>query len=66
MVDKDGAYEMDGDVFFDVMKIQEYGALSGQSVENLISGARIEQNEKKRNAIDFTLWKKTYKLFGAC
>ena len=59
MVDKDGAYEMDGDVFFDVMKIKEYGALSGQSVENLISGARIEQNEKKRNAIDFTLWKKT-------
>ena len=59
MVKKDGAYAMDGDVFFDVLKIKEYGALSGQSVENLISGARIEQNEKKRNPIDFTLWKKT-------
>lgn len=59
MVDKEGAYAIDGDVFFDVMKIKEYGALSGQSVENLISGARIEQNEKKHNAIDFTLWKKT-------
>ena len=59
MVKKDGAYAVDGDVFFDVLKIKEYGALSGQSVENLVSGARIEQNDKKRNPIDFTLWKNT-------
>lgn len=59
LVKKDGAYVVDGDVYFDVSKIGEYGVLSGQTVENLIKGARIEQNEKKNNPIDFTLWKKT-------
>ena len=59
LVDKKGAYVVDGDVYFDVSKIKEYGTLSGQTVENLIKGARIEQNEKKLNPIDFTLWKET-------
>lgn len=59
LVEKKGAYVVDGDVYFDVSKIGEYGVLSGQTVENLIKGARIEQNEKKNNPIDFTLWKKT-------
>ena len=59
MVKNGGAYVVDGDVFFDVCKIKEYGALSGQTTDNLISGARIEQNDKKKNPIDFVLWKKT-------
>lgn len=59
LVNKKGAYVVDGDVYFDVSKIKEYGTLSGQTVENLIKGARIEQNEKKLNPIDFTLWKET-------
>ena len=59
LVEKKGAYVVDGDVYFDVSKIEEYGTLSGQTVENLIKGARIEQNEKKINPIDFTLWKET-------
>ena len=59
LVEKNGAYVVDGDVYFDVSKIEEYGTLSGQTVENLIKGARIEQNEKKINPIDFTLWKET-------
>lgn len=59
LVEKKGAYVVDGDVYFDVSKIDEYGVLSGQTVENLIKGARIEQNEKKNNPIDFTLWKET-------
>lgn len=59
LVEKKGAYVVDGDVYFDVSKINEYGILSGQTVENLIKGARIEQNEKKNNPIDFTLWKET-------
>ena len=59
LVDKKGAYVVDGDVYFDVSKIKEYGTLSGQTVENLIKGARIEQNEKKLDPIDFTLWKET-------
>ena len=61
MVEKGDAYAVDGDVFFDVCKIKEYGVLSGQTTENLISGARIEQNDKKKNSIDFVLWKKTDK-----
>ena len=59
MVQNGGAYAAGGDVYFDVMKINEYGVLSGQTVENLLNGVRIENNEKKHNSIDFTLWKKT-------
>ena len=59
MVENGGAYAVDGDVYFDVAKIKEYGVLSGQTVENLLNGVRIENNEKKHNSIDFTLWKQT-------
>lgn len=59
MVELGGAYAVDGDVYFDVAKIKEYGILSGQTVENLLNGVRIENNDKKHNPIDFTLWKTT-------
>jgi cysteinyl-tRNA synthetase len=59
LIEKGGAYVVDGDVYFDCAKVQEYGILSSQTIENLINGARIEANEKKNNPIDFTLWKKT-------
>lgn len=59
LVEKGFAYEVDGDVYFDVSKIPEYGILSSQTIENLISGARVEENEKKHNPVDFALWKKT-------
>lgn len=59
MIEVGGAYVADGDVYFDVLKIKEYGVLSGQTVENLLNGVRIENNDKKHNPIDFTLWKKT-------
>ncbi len=59
LVKKGGAYIVDNDVYFDVSKISEYGVLSGQTVENLINGARIDTNDKKKNPIDFTLWKET-------
>lgn len=59
LIDKKGAYIVDGDVYFDLNSIDEYGVISGQTKENLMVGARIEENEKKRQAIDFNLWKAT-------
>lgn len=52
------AYEVDGDVYFEVAKFSGYGKLSGNSAEKLLAGARIEVNSKKRNPLDFALWKK--------
>ncbi len=59
LVDKGGAYVVDGDVYFDISKVPNYGALSGQTLDNLINGARIEENDKKHNPCDFNLWKET-------
>ena len=53
------AYEIDGDVYFKVNKVDDYGKLSKQKVEDLMVGARIDENIKKENPLDFTLWKKT-------
>ena len=53
------AYISDGDVFFRVGKIDDYGCLSNQVSEDLESGARISVNDKKENPLDFNLWKKT-------
>ncbi len=53
------AYAVDGDVYFRVQKIKEYGILSKQKIEDLFVGARIDENSKKENALDFTLWKET-------
>ncbi|HMU44436.1 MAG TPA: cysteine--tRNA ligase [Ignavibacteriaceae bacterium] len=52
------AYNVDGDVFYDVSKFKEYGKLSGKNLEQLESGARVEINETKKNPLDFALWKK--------
>lgn len=59
LVKLDAAYEVDGDVYFRVTKIKDYGALSGINVDDLIVGARIEENSKKESPLDFALWKKT-------
>jgi cysteinyl-tRNA synthetase len=61
MVKRDYAYEVDGDVYFRVTKIEDYGVISNQAVDDLLVGARIEGNDKKENPLDFTLWKKTDK-----
>ncbi|MDE6476550.1 MAG: cysteine--tRNA ligase [Erysipelotrichaceae bacterium] len=59
LVEKGYAYEKDGDVYFRVNEVDEYGHLSNQQVQDLMVGARIDENSKKENALDFTLWKKT-------
>ena len=61
LVDQGFAYEVDGDVYFRVTKINEYGLLSWIKVEDLIAGAseRVDENDKKESSTDFALWKKT-------
>ena len=53
------AYVVDGDVYFRVEKIKDYGVLSGINVEDLRVGARVEENTNKESPLDFALWKKT-------
>ena len=59
LVKTGAAYERDGDVYFRVENIKDYGALSGINVEDLRVGARIEENSQKESPLDFALWKKT-------
>ncbi len=57
LMDKGIAYQIGGDIFYDITKFPEYGKLSGKKLEDLISGARVDVNELKRNPADFALWK---------
>ena len=57
LVSKGYAYPMDGDVYFRTRKFGGYGKLSGQAIEDLESGARIDVNDKKEDPLDFALWK---------
>lgn len=59
LIEKGYAYNVDGDVFFRVSKIKDYGCLSNQQIEELNSGARISVDDKKESPLDFALWKKT-------
>ncbi len=59
LINKEYAYESSGDVYFSVRKFKDYGKLSGNSIEDLESGARVEPNENKKDPLDFALWKKT-------
>jgi cysteinyl-tRNA synthetase len=51
------AYETNGDVYFSVESIKDYGTLSGKKIDDLQAGARVEANTQKRHPADFTLWK---------
>jgi len=51
------AYEVEGDVYFAVRSFPEYGKLSGRDVDDMRSGTRIEVDERKRDSLDFALWK---------
>lgn len=58
LYDKGFAYRIEGEgIYFDVTKLPDYGKLSGQNLEDLRAGARIEVNERKRHPADFALWK---------
>ena len=62
LIAKGYAYEVDGDVYFRVKKFGKYGSLSGQPIDQLESGARIEVGEQKEDPLDFALWKKDEKF----
>ncbi|MBP7340726.1 MAG: cysteine--tRNA ligase [Smithellaceae bacterium] len=53
------AYAADGDVFFAVGNFRAYGGLSGRNLDEMLAGARVDVNDKKRNPLDFVLWKKS-------
>ena len=57
LVDKGYAYVVGHNVYYDVTKFVDYGRLSGNTLDNLNAGARVEVNEEKRNHQDFALWK---------
>ncbi|MGB9814258.1 MAG: cysteine--tRNA ligase [Thermovenabulum sp.] len=57
LIKKGFAYVVDGDVYFAAKKFKDYGKLSGQNLEELEAGARVEPGEKKRDPMDFALWK---------
>jgi cysteinyl-tRNA synthetase len=59
LIAKGAAYSSNGDVYFAVRKFKEYGKLSGQSIEKMLEGVRIDPNEKKEDPLDFALWKKS-------
>ncbi len=57
LVEKGYAYQSEGDVYFSVSKFKDYGKLSHRSIEEMIAGARVEVSDKKREPLDFALWK---------
>ncbi len=58
LLKKGNAYETNGGVYFAVETFPQYGALSGNTLQNLNAGARVEVDEKKQHPADFALWKK--------
>jgi cysteinyl-tRNA synthetase len=51
------AYPVDGDVYFEIRRFPPYGKLSGKNLDELLAGARVEVDERKRDPRDFALWK---------
>lgn len=57
LVSAGAAYAVDGDVYFEVARFPTYGRLSGKNLDELLAGARVDVNERKRDPRDFALWK---------
>jgi cysteinyl-tRNA synthetase len=59
LIAKGVAYPVEGDVYFEVRRFPGYGKLSGKNLEELQAGARVEVDERKRDPMDFAVWKAT-------
>ena len=57
LIEKGLAYAVDGDVYYAVEQFPGYGKLSGRDLSDMLAGARVDVNDKKRNPYDFSLWK---------
>ncbi len=57
LLESDHAYRADDHVLFDVTSMKDYGELSGQPLDQIVAGARIEKADYKKNPADFVLWK---------
>lgn len=57
LLDKGHAYEVEGDVYFDIDSFPGYGKLSGRDIKKMQAGARVDVDERKKNPLDFALWK---------
>ncbi len=58
LIEIGAAYNVDGNVYFNIDSAKDYGKLSKKNIEDLISGSRVDISEEKNNPIDFALWKK--------
>ena len=58
LLEKGYAYEKEGNVYFSVEEFEDYGKLSGRSLDEMEAGARVEIDEKKKHPEDFALWKR--------
>lgn len=57
LIEKGYAYEVDGDVYYNTKKFEKYGMLSGQNIDDLQAGSRINVDERKKDPMDFAVWK---------
>ncbi|MEW6408605.1 MAG: cysteine--tRNA ligase [Nitrospirota bacterium] len=57
LIEKGFGYVVNGDVFFDVSRFENYGRLSKRNLDEMLAGARVEVNERKTDPLDFALWK---------
>ncbi len=58
LIENGHAYEVEGNVYYDVSSFDDYGKLSGRELDEMEEGVRVEQRTEKRNPADFALWKK--------
>jgi len=59
LIEKGHAYDVNGDVYFAVQTFKDYGKLSKRSLNDMMAGARVEVDERKKNPMDFALWKRS-------